>query len=129
MNLSSSNNCANEVKNFYIQYMDNMDHGQDNDSICAAHMAPDVITHLYEGIDFIDIDYIIRAQDVCRHGIQSLSVKELNNDWFMVSYKWSPDSDTIEIPLKAICGADDTLQILYITPLPLGNQYGDHLLQ
>lgn len=122
--------CENMIKNFYVQYMTNSENNwKANETLCDSILAPDVIEKLQEGIEEPDADYIIRAQDVCEYGIKSLTVEPLSEkDWYMVRYKWDAESEYIEIPLKAVV-SDGKLKILYITPLRLGNRYGDALLK
>lgn len=123
--------CAEAVKGFYVEYMSNLDNPDSpfdaNDRLIKRVVDPLLIEKLSEYGERTDADPIIRAQDVCRHAINSLSVEALGEDWYMVRYKWDNESDYIEIPLKAV-GSDLGLKITFITPEWLGSKYGDQLL-
>ncbi len=118
-----------EIKQFYVAYMQSLDHGNDKraDSLRNAYMTPELITKTKEYTIKTDANPIIRAQDVCRFGVRSLNVTALGDGWYMVKYKWDSNSDYIKIPLKAL-DSDGHVKITYITPEWLGTQYGDHLL-
>ncbi|MDE6803797.1 MAG: hypothetical protein K2J29_04105 [Muribaculaceae bacterium] len=99
-----------------------------NEALCEAHITSELRVQLGNYIAATDVDPVLRAQDVCDYGIESLSVTDLSDDWYMVRYKWDSNSEYIEIPLKA-SEYDGTMKISYITPLWLGNRYGDILLR
>lgn len=109
--------------------MQSLDCGNDNraDSLRNAYMTPELIAKTKDYVIKTDADPIIRAQDVCRFGIQSLNVTALGDGWYMVRYKWDRNSDYIEIPLKT-CDSDGHMKITYITPEWMGTQHGNHLL-
>lgn len=126
--LSSFGTCEKEIKDFYVRYMQNIENNPDlNVSLMETHMSPELISKLAEYTVQTDADAIIRAQDVCGYCISSLTIEHLENEWYMVRYRWDADSEYIEIPLKA-CSCDSSLKIVYITPSWLGSQYGDNLL-
>lgn len=77
-----------------------------------------------------DCDPIIRAQDVSDDVLETLTVKHLNDNWYMVSYTWGKDGEfesTQNIPLR-VTKIDGQYMIDYITPIWNGSLYGDSLL-
>ena len=75
-------------------------------------------------------DPIIRAQDVSDDVLETLTVKHLNGNWYMVSYTWGKGSEfesTQNIPLR-VAKIDGQYMIDYITPIWNGSLYGDSLL-
>lgn len=127
--LSSFGKCEDKVREFYVEYMQNIGRNPElNEALCEAHITSELRVQLGNYIAATDVDPVLRAQDVCDYGIESLSVTDLSDDWYMVRYKWDSNSEYIEIPLKA-SEYDGTMKISYITPLWLGNRYGDILLR
>lgn len=75
-------------------------------------------------------DPIIRAQDVSDDVLETLTVKHLSGNWYMVSYTWGKGSEfesTQNIPLR-VAKIDGRYMIDYITPIWNGCLYGDSLL-
>lgn len=132
VNLSAS---TPGVKYFYTTYMRNILEGKDNSALCEAYLSKGLIEKLDRVGKATNMDQIIRAQDVSTDAIETLRVKELGNDWYMVTYSWykekpdwySGDNEPICIPLKAI-SKDGKCQIIYITPSWNRTMFGDHLL-
>lgn len=124
--------CEKEIRDFYVTYMSTLNEGADRyvtDSILDTHITEGVREQLGEYVEKTDADPILRAQDVCDYGIQSLQVAALpEKGWYMVSYKWDKNGDYIKIPLK-VCDCGHDFQIVYITPEWLGEEYGDRLLK
>lgn len=126
---NSFGTCEKKIKDFYIEYMQNAEHDPAlNDALCNAYMTPELISQLKSYIEKSDVDPIIRAQDVSEYAVRSVSVTSLSDGWYMVRYKWDSNSKYTEIPLK-VCDCDNAMKIVYITPIWLGNRYGDKLLQ
>lgn len=77
-----------------------------------------------------DCDPIIRAQDVSDDTLETLTVKHLNDNWYMVSYTWGKGGEfesTQNIPLR-VTKIDGQYMIDYITPIWNDSLYGDSLL-
>lgn len=77
----------------------------------------------------IGADPVIRAQDVNQTAFETLKVKPLGNNWYMVNYRWNMNDEksNTSIPLK-VSIADGRYMIDYITPEWNGSLYGDNLL-
>lgn len=113
------------IKAFYREYIAS----DDGDSICRKYMSKAVVEKIMRSRTATDVDVVIRIQDDNEDMVESLSVENLSNDWYMVSYFWNmDDSSTLkQIPLKAIT-VDGALQINYITPDWYGNNHSDEQL-
>lgn len=109
--------CEAKIKDFYVAYMQNAENNEEaNVELLKAHMSPELISKLADYTQQFDADAVIHAQDVCKYGIESLTVLPMGQkDWYAVKYKWSPDSDYTIIPVKATC-RDDKFMILDISP-------------
>ena len=123
--------CPERIAAFYSAYMRNMLHGDDarNRALCETRMSRALIEKLRRIASSTGADAVIRAQDVTEESIETLCVRELGNDWYMVGYCWRKGDETTktEIPLKARA-TDDGCRIVYITPVWNGTRYGDDLL-
>lgn len=86
-----------------------------NAELLKAHMSPEVISKIKEYTLQYDADAVIHAQDVCEYCSKSLEVVPQGNGWYLVRYKWSPQSDYTIIPVRAT-DADGKLMILEISP-------------
>lgn len=76
-----------------------------------------------------DINAVIRAQDVPEDSCETLKIKELGNDWYMVKYTFGKGGEyeqQYNIPVKVVKENDRCL-IAYITPQYEGQMYGDSL--
>ena len=114
--LCSYGQCEAKIKAFYVEYMQNAENNEDdNVKLLKAHMSPELIAKLKEVTQKYDADAIIHAQDVCEYGIQSLSVLPKNDDWYLVKYRWSPQSEYTCITVRAT-DKDGELTILDILP-------------
>ena len=62
-----------------------------------------MMNRVAEVIEKTYADPIIRAQDVSADGITTLSVKPIEDNWYMVSYYWNKNdkSSLIQIPIEA----------------------------
>lgn len=94
--------CEMSIEDFYIAYMNNLENDEtSNVKLLQSHMSPELIAKLKSSAQQLDADAVIHAQDVCKHCIQSLTVVPLKENWYMVKYKWDPQSDYTCIPVKA----------------------------
>ncbi len=126
---------APEVKYFYTTYMSNILNGKDNSSLCEEYLSKGLIAKLDRVGKATNMDQIIRAQDASADAIETLRVKELGDNWYMVTYSWykekpewySGDNEPIQIPVKAII-KEGKCQIVYITPSWNRTMFGDELL-
>lgn len=116
--LCSHGQCETEIRDFYVTYMHNAESDPDaNVALMSAHMSPELIARLDEYTRQYDADAVIHAQDVCSYAVSSLLVLPLEtHDWYMVKYRWSPESRQTCIPVKAICSSG-RLTILDIDPI------------
>lgn len=119
--------CDAKVRDFYVAYMQNMEKNEDaNAELMKEHMSPELMAQLAEYTQQYGADAVIHAQDVCEHCIQSLIVLNMGKeDWYLVKYKWSPESEYTFFPVQAI-DIDGQFIILDISPLGTdadGNSY------
>lgn len=125
-----SSACLDEVKTFYTSYMMNVLNGNSNNkTLCRKYLTEGFAAKTQRMINTSGVDPIIRSQDVNADAIKTLFVREIESDWYLVSYLWNEkDSTTLtEIPLKAQ-SIDGKCKIVYITPVENGLQYGDEML-
>ena len=117
VSLNSFGSCEEAIKEFYVAYMQNAECGNDdaNIKLKEAHMSPEVIDLIDKYTQQYDADALIHAQDVSKHGIETLTVIPLKDDWYLVKYYWDADSKVTMIPIQA-CDCDSGLQILDILP-------------
>lgn len=109
--------CEAKIKKFYVQYMRNAENNEEsNVELLKAHASPELIEKLRGYTQKYDVDAVIYAQDVCQYGIKSLIVCPVKDDRYLVKYKWSPETEPIEIPVRAV-ETDGKLQILDISPI------------
>lgn len=113
--------CIEHIKDFYIQYMTCIEMGCDESEIKhlkEAYLTKNLIKkQIPEMIARTDADPIIRAQDVNETCIETLTVEDLGNHWYRVSYYWKKgDASTLtQIPVRAT-GDGDNCKICHITP-------------
>lgn len=77
-----------------------------------------------------DCDPIIRAQDTSDDVLETLTVKHLSGNWYMVSYTWGKGGEfesTQNIPVR-VARIDGQYMIDYITPVYYDSLYGDSLV-
>lgn len=98
----------------------------DNEELCKRYLTPDLIKQMECATYITGADAIIRAQDATPDTIETLSVSELGNNWYMVSFCGNRDfpTDRVEIPIKMEHGL-----ITYIVPEWNGTTYGDSTIQ
>lgn len=123
--------CPEQIKAFYSAYMSNLLVGDNlkNKELCEVYMTPALIQKIQRIAYATGVDAVIRSQDINEDAIQSLSVRNLEGDWYLVRYLWDKGDEktAIEIPLKAH-NIGNTCRIVYITPIWNGTRYGDSLL-
>lgn len=118
------------IKSFYNAYMINgLSSQYSNDLIKKRYLTKRLIEKIERVTLATGADPIIRAQDFTENAIETLNVRHLQDDWFVVDYKWNVSDDAIyrEIPLKVIQVEGQCL-IDYITPEWNGTLNGDTLL-
>lgn len=122
--------CIDEVRTFYTNYMTNLlNVDSNNEALCKKYLTEELAAKLHRMAYAAGGNPIIRAQDVNSDAIKTLNVREITDDWYMVSYLWD-EKDSIslvEIPLK-VGYVNDQCKIVYITPIESDTQYGDEWL-
>ena len=124
--------CMERVKEFYLQYMSNIEgkfDSQKEKALQEIYLTETLVKKsIPEMIERTGANPIIRAQDMNKTGIETLAVKSLGNNWYMVSYYWKKgdESTLTQIPLKTT-GAGNKCKICYITPEWEGLKYGGEL--
>ena len=122
--------CIDEVRTFYTNYMTNLlNVGSNNEALCKKYLTEELAAKLHRMAYATGGNPIIRAQDVNSDAIKTLNVREIADDWCMVSYLWDKKDSTslVEIPLK-VGYVNDQCKIVYITPIESDTQYGDEWL-
>lgn len=122
--------CAERIKIFYTEYLNNiLNNPSKNEALCRACMTEELIAKMERVGYATGADPVIRAQDANQDALETLTVKELGNDWYLVTYLWEKRDDRTltQIPVKAH-EADGRCRITYITPEWSGSRYGDELL-
>ncbi|WP_353885292.1 hypothetical protein [uncultured Bacteroides sp.] len=100
-----------------------------NEALCKKYLTEELAAKLHRMAYATGGNPIIRAQDVNSDAIKTLNVREIADDWCMVSYLWDKKDSTslVEIPLK-VGYVNDQCKIVYITPIESDTQYGDEWL-
>lgn len=122
--------CSDSIKLFYTTYLMNiLEDNSKNEILCKKYLTEELVEKVSRLINVTGADPIIRAQDTRLDAVETLNIKTLCNDWYLVSYYWDKENiDTlIEIPLKTT-NENNTCRITYITPSWKGSQFGDQLL-
>mgnify|MGYP001159000122 FL=1 len=122
--------CIDEIKMFYTSYMTNiLNVDSTNEILCKKYLTEELAAKLQRMRNATGGDPIIRAQDINSDAIKTLNVKEIADDWYMVSYLWNEkdSASLVEIPLKVGC-VNEKCKIVYITPIENGSQYGNEWL-
>lgn len=128
--LICSGACIDEVRTFYTNYMTNfLNVDSNNEALCKKYLTEELAAKLQRMVYATGVNPIIRAQDVNSDAIKTLNVREIADDWYMVSYLWNKKDSTslVEIPLK-VGYVNDQCKIVYITPIENDTQYGDERL-
>lgn len=122
--------CLEEIKTFYTAYLTKVLHDDSkNETLCRTYLTDGLAAKVQRMRNATGADPIIRAQDVNTDAIETIAVKQLAKDWYLVSYLWNKEDSTTltEIPLKAQ-NIGGKCKITYITPIANGSQYGDEWL-
>lgn len=124
--VANAANYSEQIRAFYKTYLYNTMMGDSNVALCKRNLTSTLIDKMERVTYITGADAIIRAQDATSDMIESLTVRALGNDWYMVSYYGSKDYSTerVEIPLKM-----EHDLIAYIVPQWNGAMYGDSTLQ
>ncbi len=119
--LCSYAQCEKEIKDFYVAYMLNIeDDDEANQKLMQDHMSAQLIARLADYSAQYDADAVIHAQDVSKHGIESLVVLPLSREnQYEVKYQWDAESEYTVIIVNAIF-ADGKLLIQDIYPMDAG---------
>ena len=119
------------VEDFYRSYTVNHLYGthQDAEVIMKKYLTKRLIEKIDRVGSMTGADPIIRAQDFNETAFETLNVKFMGNNWYMVNYKWNKNDEgsNTNIPLKVTL-VDGRYMIDYITPEWNGSLYGDTLL-
>lgn len=122
--------CSTTTKEFYRSYLNNfLQDDSKNVVLCEIYLTEELIYKVDRLTSATGADPIIRGQDATKDAIETLSVEELGDDWYLVKYLFRKgDKNTlVEIPLKAQ-NVNGKCKITYITPIWNDSQYGDKLL-
>ena len=100
-----------------------------NETLCRKYLTEEMAAKLQRMRNATGGDPIIRAQDMNSDAIKTLNVREIADDWYMVSYLWNEkdSASLVEIPLK-VGYVNEKCKIKYITPIENDSQYGDEWL-
>lgn len=115
--------CPAQIKAFYKTYLTNVLYeitSTKNDALCKEYLTKEAIAQVDELVKKTGADPIIRAQDTNATAVQTLNVKQIEDNCYIVSYLWNKnDSSSItKIPLKAQM-FDGRCKITYFAPEPL----------
>lgn len=81
--------CIDEVRTFYTNYMTNLlNVDSHNEAPCKKYLTEELAAKLQRMVYATGSNPIIRAQDVNSDAIKTLNVREIADDWYMVSYLW-----------------------------------------
>lgn len=120
--------CLGRIREFYAAYLtDFLQDGSRREALCREFLTPELVAKLERVGNATGADPVIRAQDTTPDALRTLTVSELPDDWYMVSYRTREGGTPIEIPLKAQL-VDGSCKITYITPVWHGTRSGDELL-
>jgi hypothetical protein len=118
------------ITDFYKAYTSNfLSEISSNDSLVRQYLTQGLIEKTGRMTAVTDSDPIIRAQDFREDIMETLKVKYLEGNWYMLSYDWVVDSEVnhTDIPLR-VTKTDGHYMIDYITPAWNGSLHGDSLL-
>jgi hypothetical protein len=114
------------IRDFYQVYTMNILSGiSSNDLFVKKHLTKRLIEKIDRIRTATGADPVIRAQDFRKDVIETLSVRHLVNNWYMIAYAW--DRRHTDIPLR-VTQTNGQYMIDYITPEWNGSLYGDSLL-
>lgn len=100
-----------------------------NEALCKKYLTDGLVVKLQRMRNATGGDPVVRAQDMNSDAIKTLNVREIADDWYMVSYLWNERDSTslVEIPLK-VGHVNGQCKIVYITPIESDTQCGDEWL-
>lgn len=82
--------CIDEIKTFYTNYMTNiLNVDSTNETLCKKYLTEEMAAKLQRMRNATGGDPIIRAQDMNSDAIKTLNVREIADDWYVVSYLWN----------------------------------------
>lgn len=122
--------CLDSLRTFYTAYLTNVLHDSSkNETLCKKYLTEEALSKVQRVSNATGADAIIQSQDASIDAIETLDIKRLSNQWYLVSFLFNKrDRKTlIKIPLKARI-IDGNCKISYITPVWNGLKYGDELL-
>ena len=128
ISLAQSVSDIEHIKNFYIRYMEAMEESDTEmiDTLELHFLTPEMRAKKGRLVDATGGTPLLRAQDVSDFGRQSLQCSYLEDDWYMVSYRWNEkDSVGIHIPLRIVQDAQGQSRIGYVTPESAREGYGN----
>ncbi|WP_077152575.1 DUF3828 domain-containing protein [Bacteroides bouchesdurhonensis] len=117
------------LKKFYSSYLSPSSRREHIFQLHAGYMTEAMKNKILRMSANTDINAVIRAQDVPEDSCETLKIKELGNDWYMVKYtsgKGGPYEHRYNIPVKVV-EENGRCLIAYITPQDEGQIYGDSL--
>lgn len=115
-----------EIRNFYVAYTAGLlSDNSSPDSLMKKYLTKRLIEKVRRIRTATGADPIIRAQDFSENMVETLKIKHLNNNWYMVSY--TCDDSHTNIPLR-ITQIKGQYLIDYVTPDWNDSLYGDNLL-
>ena len=130
MSFTQSLSNIKQIKHFYVRYMKAMEDGDDEmrEALVQQFLTKEMQAKMGRLVDATGANPLLRTQDVSAFGRQSLQCKHLEDDWYMVSYRWSEmDSIGIHIPLKIVKDANGQPRIGYVTPEYTREGYGNQI--
>lgn len=119
MSFTQSLSDTKQIKHFYVRYMKAMEDGDDEmrEALVQQFLTKEMQAKMGRLVNATGANPLLRTQDVSAFGRQSLQCRHLEDDWYMVSYRWSEmDSAGIHIPLKIVKDANGQPRIGYVTP-------------
>lgn len=122
--------CEEQIKKFYTSYLSTRLYDVTKGKpLLKKSLTEEMLAKFQRMSNATGADPFSRAQDMTDDGINTVHVKSLGDNWYMVSYLWDKnDSTTItEIPLKAH-DIDGHCKITYLTNEWYDSTYGDNLL-
>lgn len=99
---AASTNVSDTITDFYSSYISNAVDNKisDNDKLLATYMSESLITKVNKTKTERFFDPILNAQDCSRESIETISVVNVIDHWYSVSYKFSNSYTTILLHIK-----------------------------
>ena len=130
MSFTQSLSDTKQIKHFYVSYMKAMEDGDDEmrEALVQQFLTKEMQAKMGRLVNATGANPLLRTQDVSAFGRQSLRCRHLEDDWYMVSYRWNEmDSVGIHIPLKIVKDTKGQPCIGYVTPEYAGEGYGNQI--